>query len=184
VQRREHARADRYPGWARGNYAANAGPGSWTGSADGASGSWGFGFQGGGVMCINWGSKIQAIEDGSSNTIAVNHVRAGPVSTDVRGSWALGMPGASITVANAVGDCYTPNDTNSNSDDIGGCTDRPDIAMGCWGNGTGQAQARAAHSQGVVTAFGDGSVRFISNSVPQQTWYLMNSRNDGSTWNF
>jgi len=74
--------------WARGNYAANTGPDVPPNSAGGASGAPMYGKQAGGVMCINWGSKIQAIEDGSSNVVMVNHVRAGPVAGDMRGTWA------------------------------------------------------------------------------------------------
>ncbi len=166
-------------GWQRGNYAANAGPGSWTGSQDGATAQWGFGLYGGGVMCINYGAKIQTIPDGSSNTIMINHIRVGTNSTDPRGTWAWGFVGGSITAANAVGDCYTPNDTNGNSDDVLGCTDRPDIAMGCWGSGYGQAQARSAHSGCVLACFADGSVRTVTNAISQQNWYQIQSRDDG-----
>ena len=102
----------------------------------------------------------------------INHIRVGTVPSDVRGTWAWGMVGGSITSNNACGDCYTPNDTNSGSDDVYGCTDRPDISMGCWNQGYGQAQARAAHTSCVIACFADGSVRTISNGIQQQSWYL------------
>jgi prepilin-type N-terminal cleavage/methylation domain-containing protein len=174
------------PGWARGSYAANAGPGSWTGSKDGGSQKWGFNATGGGVMCINWGVSLPVLSnlDGTSNTIMFNHVRAGPTPGDMRGTWAFGFPGASITVANAVGDCRTPNDRTCCSDDVLGCADRPDIAMGCWGGGYGQGQARSTHTGGVLACFGDGSVRYINDSVPQNIWYFMNSRDDAVPWNY
>jgi prepilin-type N-terminal cleavage/methylation domain-containing protein len=170
--------------WARGNYGANAGPVSWPGCEGGGSAPSNYGLQGGGVMCINWGDTMFALtnEDGTSNTIMINHLRAGPVNTDIRGSWALGMPGASITVNHAAGDCYTPNDRGDNSDDVQGCTNRPDIAMGCWSGGYGQGQARASHTGITIAGMADGSVRTVSNSVSEQTWYLMNSRNDGQVW--
>jgi prepilin-type N-terminal cleavage/methylation domain-containing protein len=170
--------------WARGNYAANTGPGTPDASRDGATPQYGIPggtFNGGGVMCINWGSKIQAIEDGSSNTVMVNHVRAGPVAGDMRGTWAFGLHGC-ITAGNAIGDCYTPNDQGCCSDDVAGCADRPDIGMGCWSGGYGQSQARAAHTGQVLAAMGDGSVRGIKNAISQTNWYLMISRNDGRTW--
>jgi len=167
--------------WARGNYAANTGPDVPPNSAGGASGAPMYGKQAGGVMCINWGSKIQAIEDGSSNVVMVNHVRAGPVAGDMRGTWAWGLHGC-ITAGNAIGDCYTPNDAGCCSDDVLGCTDRPDIAMGCWNGGYGQSQARSIHTGQVLAAMGDGSVRGIKNSISQQNWYYMISRNDGMPW--
>jgi prepilin-type N-terminal cleavage/methylation domain-containing protein len=173
-------------GWARGNYAANAGPGSWEGSAYGASGTWGFGVGGGGVMCINWGVSLPVLSnlDGTSNTILFNHLRAGPVTTDMRGTWAFGLPGGSVTVAHAVGDCYHPNDRNCCADDVLGCSDRPDIAMGCWGGGYGQGQARSTHDGGVIACLGDGSVRFINDAVSQDVWYYMNSRDDAVPYTY
>jgi len=168
--------------WARGNYAANTGPNTHDQSMNGASPNNGpNSYAGGGVMCVNWGAAIQRIEDGSSNTVMINHMRVGPVATDVRGTWAWGMGGC-ITGGNAIGDCYSPNDTNSNSDDVYGCTDRADIAMGCWSSGYGQTQARSAHTGGVLAAMGDGSVRFITNNITQAQWYMAISRNDGQSY--
>jgi len=168
--------------WARGNYAANAGPGYYVNNINGGSNADNYGVQGGGVMVVNWGAAVQRIEDGSSNTIMVNHIRVGPNTGDMRGVWALGEPGASNTSSNAYGDCYTPNDRGCCSDDLAYCSDRPDIAMGCWGGGWGQAQARSAHTGGVLAAMGDGSIRFVKDAISERTWYLMNSRNDGQTW--
>src|SRR5207302_10425978 len=120
-------------------------------------------------------------QSGTSNCVMINHIRVGPNNTDCRGTWAFGEPGASITAENAIGDCYTPNDTGCCSDDTAHCTDRPDIAMGCWGGGYGQGQARSEHTGGVLACMGDVSVKFVSNSVDQRTWFLMNSRNSGQT---
>jgi prepilin-type N-terminal cleavage/methylation domain-containing protein/prepilin-type processing-associated H-X9-DG protein len=178
--------------WNRGSYGANAGPGTPDQTKDGNSPLYGVpaggggpagNYASGGVMCVNFGDSIAtlSVQDGTSNTVMVNHLRAGPVATDPRGVWAMGIVGASYTGGNAIGDCYTPNDTGCCSDDVTGCVDRPDIAMGCWSGGWGQGQARAAHSGGVNALMGDGSVRFIRNSIDQRTWYMMISRNDGQT---
>jgi prepilin-type N-terminal cleavage/methylation domain-containing protein/prepilin-type processing-associated H-X9-DG protein len=179
--------------WARGNYAANVGPGD-----PGSAASGGMYATGAGGVQLNGGAQVAAggvfypngaespgsltAQDGTANTVMFNHLRVGPVATDMRGCWALGLPGSSYTANSAVGDCYTPNDTGCCSDDLGSCSDRPDIAMGCWGGGWGQAQARSQHSGGVNTGMGDGSVRFVRNSVDVRTWFLMNSRNDGLTY--
>jgi len=171
-------------GWARGNYAANSGPGNYPTNQNGGSANDGFSVPGGGPMCINWGIGMAQFttQDGSSNTIMVNHVRAGNTANDMRGVWALGEPGCSVTSAHAIGDCYTPNDRGCCSDDLGHCDDRPDIAMGCWGGGYGQGQARSVHSGITIAGMGDGSVRTVSNTVTQQVWYYMNSRNDGQVF--
>jgi len=172
--------------WARGNYGANMGPSDPGTSMNGGSPQGGpNNYYGGGVMCINWGTTLGQLtsQDGTSTTIMINHLRAGPVATDMRGSWAFAMPGCATTGNHAVGDAYGPNDTGGNSDDVLGCTDRPDIAMGCWGSGYGQGEARSAHSGQVLAAMGDGSVRGFRNGISQAVWYVINSRNDGQIWN-
>jgi len=170
--------------WARGNYAANSGPATGLYNAGGAcgpngvsggSGNW----YSGAVMWANDALKIQTIPDGSSNTILFNHVRAGPVAGDPRGSWAFGTYGGSITGNCPQGDCFGPNDTGCCSDDINGCQDRPDLLMGCWGNGTGQSTARAPHTGITLACFGDGSVHTVNNAIDMNTWFFLLSRDDG-----
>jgi len=180
--------------WARGNYAANMGPGDPGNAASGstyATGAGGVQLNGGaqvsagGVFWPNGAESPCSLtsQDGTANTVMFNHLRVGPAANDMRGTWAFGLPGCSTTGNNAIGDCYTPNDTGCCSDDVLGCNDRPDIAMGCWNGGHGQGQARSSHSGGVNTGMGDGSVRFVRNSVDVRTWFLMNSKNDGLTYN-
>ena len=193
--------------WARGNYAACAGPGWIYDTVQGNSTSVAFSggtYLSGGIMGVNFGDTLTHItnEDGASSTIMFNEVRRGLNSSDRRGVWAMGVGGASITAANAIGDCTTPNDSNEYSDDIEDCAalrtagNYPAssglgvLRMGCsndnqprnWANW--QAQARSGHTNGVNACFGDGSVRFIANSVDQVTWFQMNSRNDGTTYNY
>jgi prepilin-type N-terminal cleavage/methylation domain-containing protein/prepilin-type processing-associated H-X9-DG protein len=50
-----------------------------------------------------------------------------------------------------------------------------------WGNGI--IPARSIHPNGVNAAFGDGSVRFISNNVDLLAWQYAGSRNDGISSN-
>jgi len=173
-------------GWARGNYAANAGPADPNATRNGAGSSSNYGLPGNGPMGINYGIGLQqwTNQSGTSNCIMINHIRVGPSADDMRGTWAFGQAGGSYTSLHAAGDCYTPNDTGCCSDDVSGCNDRPDIQMGCWSGGYGQAQARSEHSGGVMTCFGDVSVKFISNSIDERTWYIMNSRNSGQTMQY
>jgi prepilin-type N-terminal cleavage/methylation domain-containing protein len=169
--------------WARGNYAANMGPGdpgsTYNGGAGGNYNGWG---NSGGVLTINSSSAINQLQDGSSNIVMIGHVRVGPAVNDMRGTWAFGEPGGSTMANHGVGDCYGPNDTGCCSDDVLGCNDRPDIAMGCWSGGYGQATSRSAHSNTVLCAMGDASVRSFRSGISQFTWYLINSSNDGQTW--
>src|SRR5439155_26548732 len=114
--------------WARGNYAANAGAGwyNWTTdlhSHDGGSTGGGTTDNCGGAMGVNCGATLTQIssKDGTANTIMLNEIRAGLVSVDRRGVWAMGLGGSSITAACAIGDATQPNDANEYSDDIEDC---------------------------------------------------------------
>jgi prepilin-type processing-associated H-X9-DG protein/prepilin-type N-terminal cleavage/methylation domain-containing protein len=176
--------------WARGNYAANAGPGWWQMSLNGGSYQESYGLTGP-VMGINFGAAFVAIADGTSNTVMFTEVRSGLNPQDPRGVWAMGYPGASVTAANAIGVCTTPNNRDDGADDIEGCP-------GFWYAGIGSkddmgcstgflnlgwpsmgAQARSLHNGGVNVAFADGSVRWISDFIPQGTWFSLLSSNDG-----
>jgi prepilin-type N-terminal cleavage/methylation domain-containing protein/prepilin-type processing-associated H-X9-DG protein len=182
---------DKAPGpWARGNYAANAGPGWWQTSLNGASYTEAYGATGP-VMGINFGAVLQQIPDGTSNTVMFNEVRVGVSAGDPRGVWALGYPGSSVTAANAIGDCVTPNDAMELSDDVEGCPsfwypgigsrDRIGCSTGYFNLGwpSWQAQARSRHRGGVNVCFADGSVHFVSDLVSQPAWFAMLSAQDG-----
>ena len=54
--------------------------------------------------------------------------------------------------------------------------------MGCCGCMNWQVSAKSKHPGGVMTGFADGSVRFVSNGVSQQTWFMLHSRNDGQVY--
>jgi prepilin-type N-terminal cleavage/methylation domain-containing protein/prepilin-type processing-associated H-X9-DG protein len=175
-------------GWERGNYACNAGPTFWFRSVGGESANEWFGAASG-PMCVNYGANFGDIHDGLSTTILLNELRQGVSPLDNRGVWAMGFPGCSVTAANAIGDCTTPNDRWETSDDIQGCDkfwysgigmrDR----MGCWSAAWNwQAQARSRHPNGVNSCMADGSVRWISNNIQQRTWGLMLSRHDNLSY--
>jgi prepilin-type N-terminal cleavage/methylation domain-containing protein/prepilin-type processing-associated H-X9-DG protein len=193
-------------GWARGNYACNAGgihqntpPAGtdglgWRSSMDGKTPFYGSnatfggpvpdGTAGGGVMCINWGAPLGIVsnEDGTAYTILLNEVRIGSHLSpgDPRGTWAAGFPGCSVTCAGWSWDCTNPNDHNANADDCEGAVDDPVGGMGAWMPCPfQQATARSRHAEGVNSAFCDGSVRFIGNDVSQRVWWALNCRNDG-----
>jgi prepilin-type processing-associated H-X9-DG protein len=192
--------------WARGNYAANAGPG-WLhytmegrssvqeGTPDAPLGQ----MLAGGCFGVNWGATLSQIsrQDGTANTIMLSEVRIGLNHFDRRGVWSMGVAGASVLAANAIGDCTTPNDTNEYSDDIENCMEARQLfgvgtsglgplKMGCSDDNAGdhnwpnwQGQARSVHNNGVNVCFADGSIRWITETVPQTVWFQLLSRNDG-----
>jgi prepilin-type N-terminal cleavage/methylation domain-containing protein len=183
-------------GWERANYACNAGPGWWYYSVGGRGETeWPVGVRTrcGPVMGINYGVSLNDLtnEDGTAYTVLVNEVRIGVADTDPRGVWALGMPGSSVTCANAIGDCTNPNDANEYSDDVQHCNlfYYPGIGtrdhMGCWPSCLSwQAQARSKHPMGVNACFADGTVRFVRDDVNQLVWSYMLSRNDGQSYSY
>jgi prepilin-type N-terminal cleavage/methylation domain-containing protein/prepilin-type processing-associated H-X9-DG protein len=185
-------------GWARGNYGANTGPGMWwIGAPEGAITSsgglmaesgWNIGgyyasnvqnLPLGGPFVVNGGHRINTFGDGTTNTILLDELRIGPSQNDIRGTWAMGQAGASISAANGRLDTPSPNISLSGWDDIQGGDDRPDLGMGaCGGCGSWQVTAKSRHTGGVNAAFSDGSIKFITNSVASRTWYLLHARND------
>jgi len=84
----------------------------------------------------------------------------------------------------AIGDDIAPNYPNDCSDDRAGATsDATDsMATGTAVQSAGDDPQR--HSAGANIAMCDGSVRFLTNDVPQATFYYMGSRNDKQTWSF
>ncbi len=182
--------------WARGNYAANAGPSWWYLTPKGAIPTSGYESDpglglAGPVMSANYGAKFNDVLDGLSNTLTFAEVRVGWERRDVRGTWAIGLPGASVICAHAIGDCRFPNDDLPKSDDIQDCnlfwnaTLGPKHKLGCspdnWYNM--QAQARSMHVGGVVQyALGDGSVKSVIRNIDQAIWFRLNSPNDGTAF--
>jgi prepilin-type processing-associated H-X9-DG protein len=181
--------------WARGNYAANAGPGWWQMSLNGNPYVEAYG-PAAPVMGINWGAQVERIKDGASATIMFAEIRIGVNQEDPRGAWAMGYPGSSVVAAHAIGDCPTPNDRNEEADDIEGCPrfwypgigtrDRQGCALGYAGLGwaSWQAQARSRHPGGVNVCFADGSVRFIGDYIYQGVWFYMLSASDGVRYDY
>jgi prepilin-type processing-associated H-X9-DG protein len=185
-------------GWARGNYAATAAFDDFDHTNGGRTYVYGGpvpmkGVTVSPVFAVNYGAGITEITDGTSNTIIFNEIRAGVSNLDHRGTWAIGLPGGSIT--NAGRQAYNPTPNNNlgepgqaQGDELGDCNlfAYPGIArrdrMGCqWDDklNNDSAMARSKHTGGVNACFGDGSVHFISESITELTWGLLNSKADG-----
>jgi prepilin-type N-terminal cleavage/methylation domain-containing protein/prepilin-type processing-associated H-X9-DG protein len=133
-----------------------------------------------GVMGPGKCMKTEEIIDGASNTIMLAELRAGVISIDCRGTWALGGAGpSSIAACGYMGDSKGPNSRNNAADDIYGCFKVEQIidkdhllilGMECSNSDSaeahnGQATSRSLHPGGVQTAFCDGSVHWISDGI-------------------
>ena len=177
--------------WARGNYACNGGSADVNHHIDGDQAMGEPPFKGQfskrPPMAINFGCPLSAVTDGTSNTFLFHEVRIGVTSGDLRGTWALGMAGASVVCAGQ-DENPTPNNRLDMADEIEGCDGfwYPGIGsrdgMGCH-KGTDNysvgAQARSRHAGGVNACFADGHIQFVSDSLTQRTWVLLQSIDDG-----
>ena len=116
----------------------------------------------------------------------VGEVRVGQ-ATDSRGIWALGLPGSSLLAGQAYGNLTAPNANNVSGtvgqDSVPSCSaPANDTRMKCNTTTPWQATARSRHTGGVNMGLADGSVRFVRDTLGPDTWYYMNSVNDGKVW--
>ncbi len=175
-------------GWARGNYGMNVSP-CWFGVGSGTSNSLG------GVGGANQVVRIADITDGTSNTVAVDELRAGMNEHDLRGCWA--MPGLSAGTAAMFNDASVPNCREPYSDDMENCAvsgmlGNATNGMGCFDStSTGQMTGRSMHPGGLQITMADGSARFVSETIdfkrtqvgcsapPRGTWQAIHTRGGG-----
>ena len=127
--------------------------------------------------------------DGTSNTVIASEVISGnhdtlnSTSADSRGIWAWNMMGSSS---------YTHRNTpNSSVGDLGwrsgndtSCVHEPLEGLPCDLSGSMRhdefhAAARSYHPGGVNTAFGDGHVSFINNTINLDVWRWLAAIADG-----
>jgi prepilin-type processing-associated H-X9-DG protein len=139
------------------------------------------------VMSAEYGAPIAAVTNGTSSTFLFHEVRIGVSDKDPRGTWALGLPGASMVVAGRDGD-PTPNDRLDDADEVETCSTfwyagiGTRDGMGCRPGATNwnmAGQARSRHPGGANACFCDGHVRFVKDTISQRTWVLLQSANDG-----
>jgi len=132
------------------------------------------------VFIPNRGIRISDIHDGSSSTVMIGEIRGGD-GEDARGAWTL------ITDVGYYRHDRTPN------------TSQPDLLRGgtyrhcdfrtadppCqWLTGANDfhrwhVSSRSAHPGGVQVLLGDGSVRFITDSIDLATWQNLGRPKDG-----
>lgn len=142
---------------------------------------------GNGVAGINKSFSVQEFKNGLANLVGIDEVRAGLTVDDVRGVWALGAVGASITLGHGlVGDASGPNCRRPRSDDIIGCNQVHEVfgeeamvleGMPCASYVLSeQATARSMHPGGVNALMMDGSAKFYSDDMDLSIWHAVHSR--------
>jgi len=138
----------------------------------------------GGIFGNNSKVRITDISDGSSNTLCLSELKyrqpsgTGPSLQDSRGVWTYGtMGGNTFTTLNG------PNTTVP--DGVWGCRSMPSEGMPCVQVGSPYASmhaaARSYHVGGVSVSFGDGSVRFVRDTITLATWQAWGSRGGAET---
>jgi prepilin-type N-terminal cleavage/methylation domain-containing protein/prepilin-type processing-associated H-X9-DG protein len=93
--------------------------------------------------------------------------------TDLKGwRWALGASGYSM-----FNSLQTPNDHQY---PIGGCRDDGfSVGSNSWPDASFSIGAASAHPGGVNVLFGDGSVRFVKDSINRMTWWSLGTKANG-----
>jgi len=130
---------------------------------------------------------IASITDGTSNTVVVGEVLQGSMN-DIRGvMWSSISGGSSFMTRftpNGVKDylnIQTQGDLLDNDPGLF-CTNEPVQQLPCSagvGDSDAFAGSRSRHAGGVNASFGDGSVRFIKNSINPVTWIGLNTISSG-----
>ncbi|MGY8771378.1 MAG: DUF1559 domain-containing protein [Pirellulales bacterium] len=180
-------------GWARGNYGMNVSPCKHGVGESNAAGV-------GGVGGANQVASFRDITDGTSNTVAVDELRAGVNEHDLRGSWA--MPGLSAGTAAMFNDASAPNSRMPRSDDMENCLvsgqeGNSSSGMGCFDStNTGQMTSRSMHPGGLQVLMADGSARFVADTIdfkknpsgcgpiPRGIWQSIHTRGGGEVADF
>jgi len=163
----------------KGNYAVSWGNAGWGQNYKGSQSAQYIQSAFGHRMNINMAS----ITDGTSNTVLMAEVLQG-AQYDVRGMMWSSVPGGASFMTR-----FTPNAFNDylnersggdwlNNDPTLFCTDEPVLGLPCFPKAKDEnafAGARSRHAGGINVTLGDGSVRFIKNTISPQIWIGLNT---------
>jgi len=116
--------------------------------------------------------RLTDVTDGLSNTLMMAEVLQG-AGSDLRGFiwWGDASGFSTFSVPNTT----TPDQIYTTVY----CNNQPHRNLPCSGAGGAVFYSRSRHSGGVNVCLGDGSVRFINQSINANTWLIMGSINDG-----
>jgi prepilin-type N-terminal cleavage/methylation domain-containing protein/prepilin-type processing-associated H-X9-DG protein len=136
---------------------------------------------GNGVFYVKSKNKVATIADGTSNTVFASEILVVPDSTsanDLRGRYCNAW-----YMNNGFTTAQLPNTTLPDVVGYQGISTVRSPSQ-LVGNGTGTADAvglyaRSNHTGGVNALMGDGSVRFVSNSINLTVWQAMGTREGG-----
>lgn len=137
------------------------------------------------ILASNAYTPVAAITDGLSNTIMLGEDAYRPAlyqfgkfisnNGGTTGTWA-DPAGSNFAIQ---GTCATPG-TNY-GENLNGGFDPSDIQNGCRINCSNNTELYSWHTGGVNVCLGDGSVRFLRESISMPTLYKLCARGDGFT---
>jgi prepilin-type N-terminal cleavage/methylation domain-containing protein/prepilin-type processing-associated H-X9-DG protein len=167
----------------KGNYAVSWGNSGWGQGFKGAQAATYMQSAFGHRMDVN----LAAIIDGTSNTVIIGEVLQG-AQYDVRGLMWSSIPGGASFMTR-----FTPNAFKDYLNAVNGgdflnnaptlfCTPEPVLGLPCFpgaGDSDAFAGARSRHAGGINVTMGDGSVRFLKNSISSPNWIGLNTIGGG-----
>ncbi|WP_233216337.1 DUF1559 domain-containing protein [Blastopirellula marina] len=124
---------------------------------------------------------FSAFQDGLSNTMLMSEMRthSNDSAADHRGDAfnddAAG--GGFMTV-------LTPNSSAADVTSSAWCVNKPEIGMPCTGGTNEQHAARSNHPGGVQVLLGDGSARFVSETIALNVWRAAGSNAGSETFSW
>jgi prepilin-type N-terminal cleavage/methylation domain-containing protein/prepilin-type processing-associated H-X9-DG protein len=129
---------------------------------------------------FNWGGaiiRIADVRDGTSNTLLAGEMLMGQSARAnemlSQQGWVDAKSWVNLGYTNIPINWFTPKDPGQTS-----CSD-PNTARQSSGNYAVSLGFKSYHTGGVNFAFADGSVRFISQFINQETYTYLSSRSDG-----
>jgi prepilin-type N-terminal cleavage/methylation domain-containing protein/prepilin-type processing-associated H-X9-DG protein len=125
--------------------------------------------------------KMASITDGLSNTILVGEVKPDEHDHYFPGSWNYFNGGAAHHSTIVPINMPSPNPYDPPDNHCGGFnTPKPGEGKGNWNVSWG---FKSYHTNGANFLFGDGSVRFLSQSIDHRTYQYLGGRNDAQPVN-
>jgi prepilin-type N-terminal cleavage/methylation domain-containing protein/prepilin-type processing-associated H-X9-DG protein len=127
-----------------------------------------------GVLGSNVLTPLLSVTDGLTNTIMMAEAGARPQS------WKLGVQQPDVTFMNGAW-AHSGNDIAVDGSNAAGSTLSAvgDVPTACRINCSNQGEIYAFHSGGSNVGMGDGSVRFVRDSIALQTLMKLCARSDG-----
>jgi len=131
--------------------------------------------------------RFADIRDGLSNTVFMAEVLQG-AEFDVRGVMWSTIPGGGSFMTrftpNQFQDFYNLENGGDRLNQVVFCVNEHKLPCSAANNGSGSdrhafAGARSAHAGGINVLLGDGSVRFIKDSIDHATWIGINTIRNG-----